>query len=165
MGYGKALRLLLILTVTLCSLPLLLTTSLALALQSPNGAFSARDARADVRAAERNLERAETRLREARHVERDTRAASDRYGHDVGRWVRLARHVGWPWGQIPMLMYVIHRESGGNPAAKNPASTASGLLQFLSSWWYGKWNPFNAAENLHHGFHAWLNVRWQPWGM
>jgi hypothetical protein len=62
-------------------------------------------------------------------------------------------------------MYVIDRESGGNPSAKNPTSTASGLLQFLSDWWSGRWNPFNAALNLHHGYRAWREVGWQPWNL
>jgi muramidase (phage lysozyme) len=62
-------------------------------------------------------------------------------------------------------MMIIDRESGGNPLAKNPTSTASGLLQFLSSWWSGRWDPFDAYQNLHHGYDAWRQVRFQPWAL
>ena len=66
---------------------------------------------------------------------------------------------------MPTLMYVIDRESGGDPRAKNPASTASGLLQFLSGWWAGKWDPFDARQNLAHGYHAWREVGFSPWAL
>lgn len=164
MRYGKAKVFLLTLlgSILLLTLP---TTSPALALQSPNGSFSARDARADVRAAERHLERAEARLREARHVLSATRAYSTLYGTSVGRWVRLARRAGWQWPQLPTLMLVIHRESGGNPCARNPASTASGLLQFLASWWSSRWNPMDPKVTLAHGYRAWRDVGWAPWAL
>ena len=129
------------------------------------GACSVTKAHRAAHAAHRAYVRAASRYREAQRVLRATRAASDRYGSNTGRWVRLARCVGWPWRQMPTLMLVIHRESGGNPRAKNPASTASGLLQFLSSWWYGKWNPFNPRVNLRHGYRAWREGGWQPWAL
>ena len=66
---------------------------------------------------------------------------------------------------MPTLMLVVHRESGGDPAAENPTSTASGLLQFLADWWAGRWNQFDAAVNLAHGFRAWLEVGWAPWAL
>src|SRR5665647_1617166 len=129
------------------------------------GACSVTQAHRAVHAAHRAYVRAASRYREAQRVLGATRAASDRYGHSVGRWVRLARCVGWPWGQIPTLMLVIDRESGGDPAAKNPASTASGLLQFLSDWWSDRWNPFNPRVNLSHGYRAWREVGWRPWNL
>ncbi len=39
-------------------------------------------------------------------------------------------------GDLPPC-YVMMRESGGNPTAKNPSSTASGKWQFLDSTWAG----------------------------
>jgi hypothetical protein len=83
----------------------------------------------------------------------------------VGRWIGCARWAGWGWGELPMLCYVIDRESGGNPSAQNPASSASGLLQFLSGWWAGKWNPMDPYQNLRHGYLAWRQVGWQPWSL
>ena len=66
---------------------------------------------------------------------------------------------------MPTLVFVIDRESGGDPAAQNPASTASGLLQFLASWWSGKWNPMDPRVNLAHGYRAWREVGWAPWAI
>jgi len=129
------------------------------------GACSVTKAHRAVHAAHRAYVRAASRYREAQRVLAETRAASDRYGSNTGRWVRLARCVGWPWGQMPTLMFVIDRESGGDPAAKNPASTASGLLQFLSDWWSDRWDPFQPRANLRRGYLAWREIRWQPWGM
>jgi hypothetical protein len=86
-------------------------------------------------------------------------------GSGATRWQPLALWVGWPRSCLPMLTYIIDRESGGCPTAKNPSSSASGLLQFLSSWWAGKWNPFDPLENLHHGYHAWQEVGFQPWSL
>ena len=83
----------------------------------------------------------------------------------VGRWVWLARRVGWPKSAIDQLMHIIARESTGNPRAKNPVSTASGLLQFLSDWWYGKWNPFNPRSCLRHGYLAWKSLGFGPWAV
>jgi len=128
-------------------------------------ACSPTEAHARIHKAVRELHRAESRLAEARRVLRATCSYSSQYGTGVGRWVWLSRQVGWPWAQMPTLMYVVDRESGGNPAAKNPVSTASGLLQFLASWWYGKWNPFNPRLNLRAGLRAWRQVRWQPWAL
>jgi hypothetical protein len=128
-----------------------------------DGACSLREARSHVHNAERVLERAKTRLREARHVADATRTYSALYGTSVGRWVHLARRVGWPWSQMGTLLRVVDRESGGNPYAKNPVSTASGLLQFLSGWWAGKWNPFDPRQSLRHGWYAVRDGGWSPW--
>jgi len=143
---------------------LLLATIPAGAASAP-GACSVTQAQRDVNAAKRAVRRADARLREARHVLSATKSATERYGSRVGRWTRLSRRVGWPWRAFPTLMYVIHRESRGDPNAKNPASTASGLLQFLSGWWAGKWSPFDPKQNLRHGYKAWRDVGWQPWGL
>jgi LysM repeat protein len=58
-----------------------------------------------------------------------------------GRHARLGRHAAPPAGTVStagMAAFeacVISRESGGNPAAVNPASGAGGLYQFLPSTW------------------------------
>lgn len=114
--------------------------------------------------ARRDVERAEARLREAKRVLAETKRYSSLYGPAVGRWVRLARREGFGWSQLPTAMSVIHRESRGDPRAKNPASTASGLFQFLSSWWLGKWDPFDPVKSMHHAEKAVRAVGWSPWG-
>lgn len=44
---------------------------------------------------------------------------------------------GYPCGGDLPPCFVLARESGGNPEAQNPSSTASGLWQFLDSTWAG----------------------------
>jgi hypothetical protein len=128
-----------------------------------DGACSVRQAHAATHSAERALARAKARLREARHVESSTRTYGLRYGNGVGRWTRLARRTGWQWAQLPTLMFVISRESGGDPCAKNPSSTASGLLQLLAFHWSGKFNPFIPSLNLKCGLRLYKESGWLPW--
>lgn len=57
---------------------------------------------------------------------------------------------------VDLLNRIISAESGGNPAAKNPRSTASGCAQFIQSTWAGtrrqmgrEWvSPFDAEANV-----------------
>jgi hypothetical protein len=128
-------------------------------------ACSITEAHARVHKAARAARKTEARLEEAKRVLTATRAYTAQYGNNVSRWIWLSRQVGWPWGCFPTLMMIIDRESGGNPLAKNPSSTASGLMQFLSSWWLGCWNPFDPRQNLSHGYRAWAQVGWQPWAL
>lgn len=44
---------------------------------------------------------------------------------------------GFPCGQPLPPCFVMARESGGNPTAENPVSSASGLWQFIDSTWDG----------------------------
>jgi hypothetical protein len=68
-------------------------------------------------------------------------------------------------------MYIINRESGGSPKAKNPSSTASGLLQFLAFHWDGsgdygwRFSPFDARQNLKHGYLLYRKCGWSPWAV
>jgi hypothetical protein len=135
-----------------------------------NASTHYKDARTTA-AAHAKVVRLANELREAQHVESATVQYSRIYGSDVGRWVWLARSVGWKWQDIPKLMYVIHRESGGSPTAKNPVSTASGLLQFLAFHWDGtgdyKWrfDPFNPRQNLLYGLRLFRLNGWTPWAV
>ena len=121
------------------------------------------EAHARVDKAVRALHRAEARLAEARRVLTATRTYSGQYGESVGRWVWLSRRVGWPWAQMPTLMMVVDRESGGDPAAWS--GYYAGLLQFGEPWYLNKWDPFSPQQNLLHGRQAWQKVQWQPWGL
>lgn len=130
----------------------------------------AREAKARVTAAHRATLRAEAREREARHVLDATRAEIGQYGVGVGRWVWLARDCGWGWAQLPELVYVIDRESGGSPMALNASSEAAGLLQLMPQWYHGEWgypafNPFNPRENLTAGWWMWRHSGWSPWAL
>ena len=131
-------------------------------------AYPYRDARG-VRQVHTIATRLSNQLSEARHVERATKLYSAKYGKDVGRWVWLARDTGWSWGEMPTLMYIIHRESRGDPRAKNPSSTASGLLQFLAFHWdgSGKWrfDPYNPRAALTFGHKLYLLTNGAAWAV
>jgi len=129
-------------------------------------------AKRDVRTAHRAYVRAASRYREAQRVLSQTRTYSARYGAAVGRWLFPARRAGYAWWEMPILMRVIDRESGGNPAIPNASgSGALGLLQIMPEWadgskgWYWKqwglpslWSRTSAWESLRHGSHmAWIN--------
>ena len=157
------------------TLLLLLAGLLFLALFSSSAlasdAVSVRQAIRHERAAHRALVRARAEYRTSRDVARWTRIGTAQYGWKTGRWVWLAEDVGWPRSSWRQLLYIIHRESGGSPGAKNPASTASGLLQFLAFWWDGTgdygwcFDPFSPRESLRHGYLAWRELGWSPWSL
>lgn len=129
-----------------------------------------KEAHAHVTIAKRDVAKAQVRLSKARSIESQTRAAVAAHGVNVGRWVWLARDVGWPAGTIPDLMRIIDRESGGSPKACNP-STASGLLQLLAIHWDGTgdygwhFDPFNPRLNLTYGYKLYLIMGWSPWAL
>lgn len=59
------------------------------------------------------------------------------YGGTVEEWSFLISKYFQP-GDVPWAMRVMACESGGDPNAKNPTSTASGLFQHLASYWDGR---------------------------
>lgn len=73
----------------------------------------------------------------------------------VGRWADdVARY--FPLEDVDTVLRIIECESGGDPNAKNPTSSASGLLQPLRGWYDGLWwphtfDPFDPDQNLKYG--------------
>ena len=58
----------------------------------------------------------------------------------VERWRTLV--AAWfPADKVDEALAIIQCESEGDPTAKNPVSSASGLWQFLKGWWLGRWSP------------------------
>lgn len=55
----------------------------------------------------------------------------------VEQWRTLVEKYFQP-ADIPWAMRVMACESGGNPLAKNPYSSASGLFQHLARYWEGR---------------------------
>jgi hypothetical protein len=144
------------------------------ALATPNpGACYVSAAEKDRRAAKRALVRAEKRYREASHVARATRYYSTHDYSDfawrhvepvpVGRWVRLARRVGWPWPCIDQLMHIIARESSGYPGVVNPSSGCTGLLQILPSNVSQPERLSDPKYNLRSGLKLYRAAGWSPW--
>jgi len=146
----------------------------ATAQASEPGACSVTKAHRAVHAAHRAYVRAASRYREAQRVLRATRAATSAFGSSVGRWVRSARRAGYAWWEMPILMRVIDRESGGDPSVPNAGgSGALGLIQIMPEWadgskgWYWKqwglpalWDRTSAWGSLRHGAH----MSWSNWG-
>ncbi len=88
-------------------------------------------------------------------------------GTDVSQWEPLVMKYFGP-ELTPTALCVMSYESGGNPGAKNPRSTARGLFQLLASLWAPYFGV--SYEDL---FDPELNVRlakqvydiqgWQAW--
>jgi phage-related protein len=56
-------------------------------------------------------------------------------GGAMGIVAQLAQRQGWGAADIAALNWIIGRESGGNPTAQNPRSSASGLFQMIDATW------------------------------
>jgi hypothetical protein len=118
----------------------------------------------DVREARTALRKAERRLAETQRVLTATRTYSARYGASVSRWVRLSRRVGWGWAQLPTLMYVVDRESGGSITATNPYSGTAGLLQIHPCHGLGD-AAYDPRANLAYGLKLFRGAGWSPWAL
>lgn len=118
----------------------------------------------DLRAAERRRQAAERR-RQATPAPQP----AVRTGGPCGGWRNLiAAH--FPASQVDNACRVMLCESNGNPSAKNPSSSASGLFQIMWRLWRpdyvrvtGVDTPFDPSANVR--FAAWLHARsgWSPW--
>ena len=93
------------------------------------------------------------------------------YGEQVERWRPLVAR--WFPGEVDVAMCVMRHESSGDPNAKNPASSAAGLWQFLRSTWnraaagldlptYGEGGPYDPEDATRAA--AWLRARGSGWG-
>jgi hypothetical protein len=58
---------------------------------------------------------------------------------DVEHWRPLVTEAVFAWGgdeeDVHRFLRIMQCESGGDPAAKNPNSSASGLMQHLTRYW------------------------------
>jgi hypothetical protein len=72
-----------------------------------------------------------------------------------GGWESLVgKH--FPAEQVGTACRVLMCESGGNPAARNPRSSATGLFQILKG-------PVDAEANVALAASMWARRGWQPW--
>lgn len=98
-------------------------------------------------------------------------------GSDVEQWRGLVTEY-FAAGDVETALCLIGYESGGNPNAANPNSSAAGLFQFLKSTWdnmvpievtggsYDSGAVFNPEANIRSA--AWLQdaagwSQWSPW--
>lgn len=98
------------------------------------------------------------------------------YTGGVEQWRTLVASY-FPADQVDTAMRVMACESGGNPLAKNPASSAAGLFQFLQGTWdwvagelglpsYVQGGPYEPEAAIQAA--AWLSTPapgrgWQHW--
>jgi hypothetical protein len=101
-------------------------------------------------------------------------SVSSGMGSGVEQWRGLVEAY-FPGDQVGIALCIMAAESGGNPSAENPRSSAAGLFQFLKSTWdsmvpsdvtggsYSSGQVFNAEANIRAA--AWLsqNVGWSQW--
>lgn len=80
----------------------------------------------------------------------------------VQQWYNLAMSVGWEPKHWPVLSCIIYRESRGQANAKNPNSSATGLLQILARYFPGV-NLYDPETNLRTGLQLYRSRGWQPW--
>jgi hypothetical protein len=77
----------------------------------------------------------------------------EHFADPVQRWRPLVE-MHFPDEEVETALCIIHHESGGDPAADNPSSSATGLFQILASQWG---DHFQVTEA--HLFEPWLNTR------
>jgi len=81
---------------------------------------------------------------------------------NAGDWAPLLKHEGWPSVAVPHAIYIIRRESGGRPEAKNPTSSATGLFQILATMYPGR-NLYDPVINVDTALQLYRSCGWSPW--
>lgn len=85
----------------------------------------------------------------------------------VERWRPLVASA-FPAAEVETALCIIRLESGGNPEADNPRSTARGLFQVLGSMWashYGvsQTDLYDPVTNVNIAGDIWENYGWSAW--
>jgi soluble lytic murein transglycosylase-like protein len=85
----------------------------------------------------------------------------------VERWRPLIASV-FPAAEVDTALCIIRHESGGNPDADNPRSSAKGLFQVLGSMWaphYGvsQTELYDPVANVQIAGDIWENYGWSAW--
>ena len=96
--------------------------------------------------------------------------SQDPPGTGAARWWPLAHFVGWPTSAKATFVYVVNRESHGQPHAVNRSSGCYGLLQLHPMHWAGrhpkvkgrKW-IFWPVNQLRLGLKLYRAAGWSPW--
>ena len=79
-----------------------------------------------------------------------------------GGWSDELRAVGFPESAIPHMLYIIDRESGGDPNAINASSGACGLTQLYPCYGGSAW--LDPMTNLRLAFQKYQASGFSPWG-
>ena len=92
----------------------------------------------------------------------EARAATPPLPTSDGSWADELASVGFPSSAIPTMLYIISRESGGDPSAVNPTSGACGLTQLWPCPGPGALDPIT---NLRYAFAKYQAAGFAPWGL
>lgn len=85
----------------------------------------------------------------------------------VDRW-HLLVDAYFPEDEVDTALCIIRYESGGDPEADNPRSTAAGLFQILGSLWAPRFGVsegdlYDPATNVRLARHIWDESGWGAW--
>lgn len=88
-------------------------------------------------------------------------------GTNVEQWRGLVASY-FPAGQVDLALCVMLHESGGNPNAKNPTSSARGLFQVLASLWAPHYGVsfsdlYDPTTNVRIAADIWSDYGWSAW--
>lgn len=89
-------------------------------------------------------------------------SSSTSYTSSGSGWADELRAVGFPESAIPHMLFIIDRESGGNPNAVNPSSGACGLVQLWPCTGGSAW--LDPMTNLRLGYQKYQAAGFAPWG-
>lgn len=78
-----------------------------------------------------------------------------------GGWASALSAAGFPDSAIPTMLYIIQRESGGDPSAINPTSGACGLTQIYPA----QPGCLDPMTNLRMAYAKYQASGFAPWGM
>jgi hypothetical protein len=96
-----------------------------------------------------------------------TVAAEERYCGDPISYIRCkGEELGEPNEDIKTMIRIAKAESGYNPRAKNPTSTASGIFQIVYGTWNGndcQGNAFGFKNNIDCARKLLIARGFQPW--
>ncbi len=102
------------------------------------------------------------------HSHASTSTTDRGMGNDVERWRPLV--ISYFGDQADKALCVVKWESGGNPNAKNPRSSARGLFQILASLWtpyYGVTYDqlYDPETNTHLAHLIYQSQGWGAWNV
>lgn len=86
---------------------------------------------------------------------------------EIERWRPLVS-LYFPPEEVETALCIVGRESGGDPGADNPTSSARGLFQVLGSLWaphYGisRSDLYDPIVNTRIAVDIWENYGWHAW--
>ena len=84
-------------------------------------------------------------------------------GGDVEQWRHLVAAY-FPANQVDRALCIMAHESGGNPDAQNPRSSAAGLFQIMGFWWdtYGG-DRYDPETNVAVARRVYNQQGWNAW--